>query len=194
MIFALSQNALAQEMDSVAKDKIIEQIQLYFDNLGTIDSDFLQEDQSGLEREGRFVLAKPNKMKIDYYSPEAEMLLLDGDDLIHYNKDLKEVSYVSSENLPLVLFAKKSLDFKNDLSVLDINDSPQELSIDLAIEQNESQYTINLQFSKNPLNLSIIAVTAPDGAPITMKLIDAKFNELVDPEEFEFRNPNFFND
>ena len=65
--------ARADDLNKVVKDKAVQKVQEYFNQLKSIEADFNQTDTDSNEREGRFLLSRPDKMRIDYLTPEKEM-------------------------------------------------------------------------------------------------------------------------
>ncbi len=185
--------AKADDLNKIVKDKAIQKVQTYFNQLKTINAAFIQIDSEGNERKGKFLLSRPDKMRIDYLTPEKELILLDEDFLIHYNHSLDEVSYVSNENLPITLLSKKDLDFSKDVRVVKTNELKEGTQIEVVIPQKKKdEYTIVMFFTKQPFQLSRVTVVDKAGGEVELKLIDAYYNSSIPNSAFEFKNPRFF--
>lgn len=192
MFFTVT-TAHAEDLNKVVKDKAVQKVQEYFNQLKSIEADFNQTDTDGNEREGRFLLSRPDKMRIDYLTPEKEMILLDEDFLIHYNKSLDEVSYVSNDNLPITLLSKKNLDFTKDVTVVKAIELTEGTSIELLLPKHKKEeYRIVMFFDKKPFQLSKITVIDKNGTEVTLKLVNPKYNRIISDSLFEFKNPKFF--
>lgn len=191
--FAHTTSAFAADLAQAVRVTAIDKVQKYFDNLTTIEADFIQTDSDGNSREGRFYLSRPKKMKIQYFTPEEEMILMDGAALIHYNKSLKEVSHVRNENLPISLLTKKDLNFSRDVYVKSVADKIEGLEFTfLATTSPQVIYEITLNFDKIPFQLSSIIVSDRQSSVVKMKLEEREFNAGLEDSVFEFKNPNFF--
>ncbi len=185
--------AHADDLNKAVKDKAVQKIQDYFNNLKSIEADFDQSDSEGNTRTGRFLLSRPDNMRIEYITPEKEMILLDKDFLIHYNKSLDEVSYVSNEDLPITLLSKRNLDFSKDVRVVKAVEQKEGTTIEIVIQKpKKEEHRIEMFFAKKPFQLSTITVIDKNGSTVTLKLVDAKYNTSIPASAFEFKNPKFF--
>ncbi len=186
-------NAHANDLNKAVKDKAVQKVQEYFNNLKTIEAEFDQVDGQGNSRIGRFLLARPDNMRIDYSTPEKEMILLDKDFLIHYNHSLDEVSYVSNEDLPITLLSKRNLDLSKDVRVVKAIEQTEGTTIEIVFQKpKKEEHRIEMFFTKKPFQLSKITVLDKNGGSVELKLIDAKYNREISSSAFEFKNPKFF--
>lgn len=192
-IFFTINSAHADDLNKIVKERATHKAQDYFNKLESIEADFNQTDTDGNDRTGKFLLSRPNKMRIDYYTPEKEMILLDEDFLIHYNRALDEVSYVSNDNLPISLLSRQNLDFTKDVRVINASEQKEGLSIELLLPKSKNdEHRIVMYFTNKPFQLSRITVLDKNGSEVTLSLVDAKYNQKLPASAFEFKNPKFF--
>lgn len=192
-IFLNAGIAHADDLNKAVKDKAVQKVQDYFNSLKSIEADFDQSDSEGNSRVGRFLLSRPDNMRIEYITPEKEMILLDKDFLIHYNKSLDEVSYVSNEDLPITLLSKRNLDFSKDVRVVKAIEKKEGTTIEIVIQKpKKEEHRVEMFFTKKPFQLSTITVIDKNGGTVSLKLLNARYNESIPASAFEFKNPKFF--
>lgn len=191
-ILLISFNTSAFAKDS-EDDKSVKRAQQYFNNLHSIEAGFTQTDSNNQTREGKFYLSRPNKLRLDYETPQKEMIMLSEDMFIHYNQELSEVSYLSAGQFPISFLSRRDLDLKKDAKILNIVQSNSTISLELELPTKEEyKPRLTLGFDKNPFNLKTIVVQEPDGKTVLLELTSAKYNTDIDSKTFEFKNPNFF--
>lgn len=175
-------------------DKDIKRVQQYFNNLHSIESEFIQTDSQGGTREGKFYLSRPNKMRLDYETLPKELIMLSEDMFIHYDYELKEMSYISAEKFPITFLSKKNIDLKKDAKVLNVTQIGNILDVEIELKsKDEYKPRVTLEFEKSPFNLKTIIVQDPEGGAVTLELRNAKYNSEINKKTFVFKNPNFFN-
>ena len=191
-IFLISLETAAFAKDT-EDEKSIKRAQQYFNNLRSIEANFTQTDSSNQTREGKFFLSRPNKLRLDYNTPQKEMIMLSEDMFIHFNEELSEVSYLSAGQFPISFLSRRDLDLKKDAKILNIIQNNSTLSLELELPTKEEyKPRLTLGFDKNPFNLKSIVVQEPDGKTVLLELVSAKYNTDIDNKTFEFKNPNFF--
>lgn len=175
------------------KDKTIKRAQQYFNNLHSIEAAFRQVDSNNEVRDGRFYLSRPNKLRLDYDTPQKEMVMLSEDMFIHYNEELKEVSYLTANQVPISFLSRKNLDLNKDTKILNVSQAGNLLNLEIELpSKDEYKPRLTLGFERSPFNLKTILIQEPSGNTVNLELKSAKYNSEIDSKVFEFKNPKFF--
>ncbi len=110
IIICLAMPVMAQE-----HNYLLQNVEKYINNLTTAQGDFKQLTSSGGYATGKFYLSRPGKMRMDYDAPNNIQLMADGDDLIYYDKDLVQVTYLGLDSSIAGVLVQDKFTFKNPL-------------------------------------------------------------------------------
>ena len=122
IIFLLS-FLYTKSFSDVNTDKIIN----YLNNFSTLKSKFIQVNQNGDVLTGRILLLRPGKFRIEY-DQISLLIISDGRKVAVINKDIKNISFYSLNDLPssILLFKDISL---NLINILKFNDKDNVIEI-----------------------------------------------------------------
>lgn len=183
-----SKNVLAKNSQKIT----LNDLQNYFNNLKTIESEFIQIDTSNIKRHGKFYLSKPKKIRLDYFTQDKEQIYLADNQFILYNPILDEISYMPASRVP-INFLSKNIIIGENIQMLDFNQDNKSANIKVKVPLKKNDTVdVNLSFKKNPLELS--AITYNDlisGKTIILRLENAKINKGLNKSVFDFDNPHF---
>lgn len=170
----------------------INDLQNYFNNLTSIESEFTQIDTTNIKREGKFYLSKPKKIRLDYFTQDKEQIFLAHNQFILFNPILDEVSYMPASRVP-ISFLSKNIILGDNVHVLDFNQDSKSVNVKVKVPLKDSDYVdINLSFKKNPLSLNTITYNdLISGKTVILRLNNAFINQGIDKKIFEFDNPHF---
>lgn len=137
----------------VQNDTWLKKIETYFKENDNCESDFEQMDSQGTISEGHFYL-KRNKqlMKLVYKSPNPHVIIVSGNKLVHYDKELKEKTETSIYSSPLSFFLEKSLDLQSNVRILQVINRDGIVAIKLC-KKDDDESSIMLVFSKKTFKL-----------------------------------------
>lgn len=158
--------------------------------MASLSATFTQEDSNGVVRKGRLVIKKPNNVRIDYFTPEEESLVIDDEFIALFNKTLNELNYISSEGMPIHFLSKENIDLKRDLNVNNVYEQKNLISIEGVVENKKyGNHIIVMRFSNKPVHLSVIRVVSLDGSYVELKVDDINYDD-VPLSTFEIRRPD----
>lgn len=172
------------------QQKILKDIETYFNGIKTIKSRFYQTSNNGASAEGSFYVLKPNRMRLEYAPPMPIEVIADGYYLIFHDKKLEQVTYLDLEDNPASLILKENFSFaKEDLTVTDISKEPGYINISLIKNSQPTAGKITLVFKDKPLTLRQWQVTDAQQIVTLVTLDNVEFNIPVDEKMFKFKDP-----
>lgn len=178
---------LSYSCEVIAHENNITAFRNFVDGMQSFQADFKQIDSLGETRIGKIWIQKPKLARIDYLTPQQEQIFLNGDDVIHYNKTLDEITYVSTDDLPLNFLMGGSNTILNDPNAqLNFKDGATILRIK---NQNMDMEAI---FSGSPLQLSNL-ITYHGEDRVRLSFYNQSYNHTIDQKVFTFSNPRFSN-
>ena len=119
--------------------------------MNTLEADFVQIGPSGNISEGKFYLDLPGKLRFDYYKPKNILITCQGFWLIIQDRKSKQTNNIPVNQTPLNFL----LNQKFDLNVIkyDVKKESGLLSLTIYDNKKNSQSTLALTFSENPIQL-----------------------------------------
>ena len=128
-----------------------ERIINYLENFFSLSSDFVQVNNSGDVLSGKLYVSRPGKFRIEYNQIPL-ILISDSKRLASINKELKNISFHSFDQLPVnvLLFRRLSV---NEIKILNLVESENTLSIDVVNSKFEDKGFINIIFEIRPFSM-----------------------------------------
>jgi len=198
LVLAIGVFALALPVSaavSTPTDKAdIDRAEAYLNTITTLKAHFMQVAPDGGTAEGTVYLWRPGRLRLDYDPPSPIQVFADGNFLIYYDKQLKQVSYVDLDSTPagILVRAKVALD-SNDLKVTKVSHQPGILNVTVTKAADPSQGRITLVFTEQPFQLRQWQVVDPQGQVTTVSLFDAETGIGLDKDLFYFKDPKLGN-
>lgn len=172
------------------------EVQNYLNEIHTLKANFIQSDKDLPTRKGRILISKPGKIKWEYDEPNKITIIANQGNIIYYDHELEEVSYVSSKSLILSFLSRENLSLNDDVKINNyIKRKDHSLLFIEADKKSEEEANISelvLNFQNYPFKLLKISVFDINDDESEIILKDLETNIEIDDSEFNFRNPKFF--
>ena len=164
----------------------ITRIELYLNQLQTMQSRFVQISSNGSYAEGEVVVSRPGSLRFDYDPPHTALLIASGLTLLYYDKELKQASFLPLWETPLWWLVREEVDLTDGLQVMGVEEGLGTLSITLRDGDNPETGEVKLVFSDAPLTLRRWEIIDPQGVLTQISLVDPRFGIEIDEELFEY--------
>lgn len=159
----------------------------------TMRARFLQVSSDGSYAEGTVHIQRPGRMRLDYDPPNPTMVIADGVNLIHIDRELDQATALLLSMTPAELILRETLSFSDDdLLVTGFSRSPGVIRISVVKAKDPLEGRITLVFSDRPLELRKWVVTDAQGVTTTVSLLGPEFGVKLDPDLFDFDMPDPF--
>jgi len=168
----------------------IARVEAYLETIRTLDSRFLQIGPDGSVAEGRFLLARPGRLRLEYDAPNPNLLVSDGRAFVHIDKSLRTIAYLPIDSTPAGLLVRASIQLSGDVTVVGVERSPAALRMILIQTKDPRAGRLVLTFADRPLALVGWSVVDSQGLTTRLTLVDAKFGAALDAAAFAFVDPN----
>ena len=168
--------------------KLVSKIELYLNNIKYFKANFIQDDTATSQLcEGKFYLSRPGKLRVDYLNPFEASLYSYNRTTTYYDKELDEVSTIRTASTPLQFLLRKNISFKDkSLSIVDLTEDDEQITISLKEKGKENSGTLMLKFTKNPIVLSSLKLINGTGQEIEMTLFNIS-NKPIEDSMFVFK-------
>jgi outer membrane lipoprotein-sorting protein len=157
----------------------------YFNQLNTLQANFLQFADDGSVANGILSIKKPGRLRIDYDKPENLLILASGGQLAIFDpKGDPEPTSFPLRVTPLALILSKQLNLVDSSNILSHEYTQNETSLSLFDPEHPERGHIELIFSGNTPTLDRWVIHDESGS-ITLMSIE-KYRENISLNEMQF--------
>ena len=183
--FASKENSFAEYKQE------LERIENYLNNIKNLSAKFIQESEDGAISEGKFLLSRPGKMRIEYSSGPKVLVIVNASVLSYNDTELEETSYLSTNTTPASLLTRNNISFSaKDVEVTNVVKSGDRIKVSLVKKNRKEAGEFTLIFGLNPLAFLRMEVKNDLGEIIKVSLSDLSFPEKVSSDLFFVKNKN----
>lgn len=174
--------------------EIVQKVEAYLNRIKTFRADFIQVGRSGDIVLGKLLLKRPSKLKMDYTNPSRLVILVKGDRVISYDRELKEKTETSVYALPISFLVDKKINLHKNVRVMYAREEKQDILIKFC-KNDDDEGAVLLRFSKEPFELCEWSVFASKeqedySKAITVRLSNIQNGAEISDGEFEKYSSN----
>jgi outer membrane lipoprotein-sorting protein len=178
----LPRSALAVE----ASDReVLVEIAKKLSAIKTMNGEFVQFDPDGKQREGKFYIARPGRVRFQYNPPLTISVVADGKSVLVHDKKLQTYDIWPLSQTPLRLLLDSGLDLANSDRVTRVSVAPDLVEVELHDETRFSAGTINLVFDRSTDELRQWTVTDEQGLQTMVALYNVEIGNNLASDLFK---------
>ena len=188
-LLVISQKSNASEQ----KQLISSQIGKFFENLVTLEANFIQVSPSGDISDGKIYLDLPGKLRIDYENPNNLLITSQGFWIVIQDRESKTTNNIPLDSTPFSLLLKNKFNLKNEKFKIEYVISSGIITLKIKSKKNDKHGGLVLEFSEKPFNLKKWIILDTFGESTTVLIQNAKYNEKLSHLLFfplDFPEPN----
>ena len=175
----------AEEQETLAR------LEDYLSGLRSMHARFVQFNDDGGVVSGEFYLRRPGQLRFEYSPPSPILIVATGRQLIFYDAELEQVTYLPLSATPLAFLVADRFSFdRDDIEITRIQRDPGVISVSIVDPDNSGEGEITLVFSDGPLALRQWRVVDAQGKITTVALSEVRTNLELDDALFRFVDPN----
>lgn len=166
--------------------KQIDRIEDYLNAISTMSSRFMQVTDQGHYAQGRFYMARPGRMRIDYDPPNPILIVSDGTWVMYKDQELDQLSYLPFSELPAAMFIGEKVNFSSeDVMISGFDHTAGVIRIRLQQASDPKEGSLTLVFEAKPLQLKKWSVVDAQGMTTTVSLMGPEFGPGLKEDLFE---------
>jgi outer membrane lipoprotein-sorting protein len=127
------------------------QIENFFNNLETLETDFIQVSPSGKVSNGKMFLDLPGKLRIDYDKPNNLLITCKGYWIVIQDKKLKSTNNIPLSQTPFSILLQNKINFDNTDLIVDLQKKLGIVTLKIRLAKNVQAGELLLEFSEKPL-------------------------------------------
>jgi len=174
---------------SVVKATKQVQVNKFFENLNTLEADFIQVSSSGNVSNGKIYFDLPGKLRIDYSEPNNLLITCKGFWIVIQDRNLKTTNNIPLNQSPFSTLIEKKINLSNKTIKTEFENNSGIISLTVKSSNNEQAGQLTLEFLENPFSLKKWIIKDSFGDITTVLIQNAKYNKnlshlLFFPEDF----------
>lgn len=168
-------NALTEEEQGV-----LGEISAKLSGMKTMSGEFIQFDPNQAQRQGKFYIARPGKVRFQYDPPATIQVVADGKSVLVFDKKLQTYDIWPLSQTPLRLLLDSGLDLARSDRVRRVSVAPDLVEVELEDETRFSAGTLNLVFDRTTYELKQWTVTDQQGQQTMVALYNVELGAKLD--------------
>ena len=180
--------AAAPAVLSEADQALLARIEVYLNAIATMDARFIQI-ANGRLAEGRVVVSRPGKMRIDYDPPVPVQMIANGFWVLYFDRKLNQTSYIPSARTPLAFLLRDPVKLDDKVTVTKVERAGGAARVSLVLTDSPDSGTLTVVFEDAPLRLVKWEVLDAAGTLVEVALLDPRFGVPVDKTLFDIADP-----
>ena len=164
-------------------------VERYLNDLGTLQSRFVQANPDGSHSEGTMYLQRPGKLRFEYDPPDPYLIVAHGKWFIWVDKELEEATYLPVDKTPAYFIVKKDIRFGGKLRVASFQNRDKVIRLELEQADEPDAGRVTMIFTDAPLQLRKWQVVDAQGNLTDTTLINPNFDVPLNEALFEYDGP-----
>ena len=174
---------------SVTNATTTSQVNTFFENLKTLEADFIQVGPSGNISNGKVYFDLPGKLRIDYHEPNYILITSKGFWIVIQDRNLKTTNNIPLKNSPFSALLTNQMNLPNKNIKKEIENKSGIISLTMKSSNNNQGGELILEFSEKPFHLKKWIIKDAFGDITTVLIQNAKYNKklshlLFFPDDF----------
>ena len=164
---------------------VLAEISQKLSGLKTMNGEFVQYDPNGAQRQGKFFIARPGRVRFQYDPPATLSVIADGKSVLVYDKKLQTYDIWPLSQTPLRLLLDSNLDLSTSDRVSRVSVAPDLVEVELQDETKFSAGTLNLVFDRKTSELRQWTVTDQQGLQTLVTLYNVETGNQLGKDLFK---------
>jgi len=173
-----------QDLTEIHKSDL-QQVENYLNNIKNLSAKFVQESAEGNLVEGKFLLSRPGKMRIEYSTKPKVIVVVNGAVLSYFDVELDEISRLSTNTTPASFLTRENISFSaKDVEITNVKKTTGQIKISVMKKNRKEAGEFSLIFSTNPLRFDKMEVKNDLDQTIRVTLSDIDFISPISDKMF----------
>ena len=189
IIIIISMSANSQAISFDKKVMLENRIESFFEDLNTMEGEFIQVSPSGMISNGKIFIDLPGKIRLDYINPDNLLITCKGFWLVIQDRNLQSSNNIPIQQTPFGIPLNKEINFSNKKIILDLKRDLGVITLKLQLAENIQAGQLIIEFSENPFILKKWIIKDMIGDETTVLIQKTKFGHklpytLFFPDDF----------
>jgi outer membrane lipoprotein-sorting protein len=164
----------------------IARLETYLNRITTLRARFVQVSSNGAVAEGDLYLSRPGRLRFEYDPPHPALLIANGVNLLYYDRDLEQASFLPLWETPLSFLLRERVDLsEGGIEVLAVERGLAVLRVVLRDPETGGEGELSLLFAEQPIALKAWEIVDAQGITTQVALLDAEIGAEIDRKIFQ---------
>ncbi|MBK1663505.1 cell envelope biogenesis protein LolA [Rhodospirillum rubrum] len=165
----------------------VARVEGYLNGVRRVQARFLQVSSTGNYAEGTVSISRPNRMRLQYDLPTDLLMVANGSQLVYYDRELDQVSYIGLDSTPLAVLLRDKIELSDpNITVTAYREAKGVVEIALVQTNDPGQGTLTLVFTTDPVELRQWRVLDAQNVEVSVSLFNPQVGITLDPKLFVF--------
>ena len=179
IIIIISMSANSQAISFDKKVMLENRIESFFEDLNTMEGEFIQVSPSGIISNGKIFIDLPGKIRLDYINPDNLLITCKGFWLVIQDRNLQSSNNIPIQQNPFGILLNKEINFNNKKIILDLKRDLGVITLKLQLAENIQAGQLIIEFSENPFILKKWIIKDMIGDETTVLIQKTKFGHKL---------------
>lgn len=171
---------IGQKLNASEQNKLLQsQIKNFFENLVTLEANFIQVNPSGIVSNGKIFLELPGKLRVDYKNPNNLLITSQGFWIVIQDRDSKTTNNIPLKSTPFSILLQNNLNLENENFKTEYSYDSGVITLKIKSQNKDKQGGLILEFSEKPFNLKKWIILDTFGESTTVLIQNAKYNDKL---------------
>ncbi|WP_319775759.1 outer-membrane lipoprotein carrier protein LolA [Breoghania sp.] len=182
--FVAAPAADARTQLNAKQRQTLEEINRYFNGIGTMAGDFVQFGPNGERAEGQFYLSRPGKIRFHYKPPARIDIIADGKSVSVKDRKLQTQDIWPLSKTPLRFLLSDKIDLTSDANVTSVSVEPDLVTVIITEDGTFVQGKLTLIFDAQTNDLKQWTVTDEQGLDTSVAIYNVNVGVAVNKKMF----------
>jgi outer membrane lipoprotein-sorting protein len=164
---------------------VLAEISQKLSGVATMNGEFVQYDPDGTQRQGKFYIARPGRVRFQYDPPTTISVIADGESVLVFDKKLQTYDIWPLSQTPLRLLLDSNLDLSTSDRLRRVSVASDLVEVELQDETKFSAGTLNLVFDRKTSELRQRTVTDQQGLQTLVTLYNVETGKQLAGDLFK---------
>ena len=171
---------IGQKLNASEQNKLLpSQIKNFFENLVTLEANFIQVNPSGNVSNGKIYLDLPGKLRIDYKNPNNLLITSQGFWIVIQDRDSKTTNNIPLKSTPFSILLQNNLNLENENFKTEYSIDSGIITLEIKSQNIDKPGGLILEFSEKPFSLKKWIILDTFGEITTVLIQNAKYNNKL---------------
>ena len=163
----------------------LKRIEAYLDSIKTMQAEFLQISSNGESASGEILLARPDRLRIEYAPPTPVLIVTNGKYLSYMDTELKQVNHIPVEDTPAAFLLRKNFSLAGgDLALTNFEQGGNSIRVSMVQTKDPLAGELTLVLTDEPMVLRKWSIVDAQGIVTDLTLINARFDFPISDNRF----------
>jgi len=187
VLIGLPQKNWAASSITVTPDITItlKRIEAYLDSIKTMQAEFLQISSNGESASGEILLARPERLRIEYAPPTPVLIVANGKYLSYVDTELQQVNHIPVADTPAAFLLRENFSLTDgDLALTNFEQGANTIRVSMVQTKDPLAGELTLVFTDEPTVLRKWSIVDAQGIVTDLTLINARFDFPISDDRF----------